>query len=497
MLNKKSRYSTTHIITREYASKIVQTAHLCNKSIFSEEEIKLSTPPFSHGGIRKWGEYNYGEQSWGYDTPLRMDFSNYQIGYIVPDGHSYSDPPEKKKVRRQIYWRIFNLGWSKEKFQDIDGRIQSSNHSYNRTERSHIERYGKKYSWIAYYELSGLREDQGKAERDFYENRTSSVDIDPTFILPPAKVKIINEPFISTENIHNKEWINKQVDYDFEKCLRFQDDSVKLCLNGLVAEINLELMRKMWFFIDALIIKNEDYERFTSLISNGQKKSYQGINASSNHYTFGMEMFVNPALSNENYDTIDFQIGVTQELISKDDIRNLMYSEQEITFEGNNMIIKRRKKKDRIVERPVLESFTYLNPIAKYSWESYHSKFNMDSAQNCLSKELFEALNLITKPQTFDLFDNEGQRVFVNFKEYNNYNDNQYFSFIAKDVLDNYLSKTNSRLIWYVRGENQIHFGEHEDGREFFEEHEVNPYHEFGKFIEYNSDQESNQKNAE
>lgn len=44
-----------------------------------------------------------------------------------------------------------------------------------------VDRYGKKYSWIAYFKLSGWLQDQGFLSRRQDEGRTWDVDIDPSF----------------------------------------------------------------------------------------------------------------------------------------------------------------------------------------------------------------------------------------------------------------------------------------------------------------------------
>ncbi len=66
-------------------------------------------------------------------------------------------PPgfDLKKIQRYILWRVFDLGWSVERFGEFD---RFSIHSSGR-EADKAERIGKKYQWIAYHEILALISD--------------------------------------------------------------------------------------------------------------------------------------------------------------------------------------------------------------------------------------------------------------------------------------------------------------------------------------------------
>ena len=48
-------YSTTHILARDYAKRTIDIALLYQADLLSLEEKEHITPPFTKGGIRKWG----------------------------------------------------------------------------------------------------------------------------------------------------------------------------------------------------------------------------------------------------------------------------------------------------------------------------------------------------------------------------------------------------------------------------------------------------------
>jgi hypothetical protein len=72
----------------------------------------------------------------------------------------------------------------------VDNRIREDNYCSSRSEQPNIERYGKKYSWIAYFEIAGLQSDKNLLDNDWERFRLSDADIDPTF---PIKQKVCCE----------------------------------------------------------------------------------------------------------------------------------------------------------------------------------------------------------------------------------------------------------------------------------------------------------------
>ena len=92
-------------------------------------------------------------------------------------------------IQRYVLWRVFDLGWTTERFGEFDQSVQSANR-----EASKPERIGKKYQWIAYHEILAYiadhyqyreryREDEGGQA---YEGpwQESLRDIDLSCLLP-------------------------------------------------------------------------------------------------------------------------------------------------------------------------------------------------------------------------------------------------------------------------------------------------------------------------
>lgn len=95
-----------------------------------------------------------------------MDFENYTPGSLVQNRRNYDYEYEDfQKVRAQVLWRIEQLGWSSELFKDVDTSIANERHwTRSGNGRTKTDIYGKKYSWIAYFEMEGFLHDQGLLE---------------------------------------------------------------------------------------------------------------------------------------------------------------------------------------------------------------------------------------------------------------------------------------------------------------------------------------------
>jgi hypothetical protein len=162
----------------------------------------------------KKGEYREG------NSPLGMDFENYTIGRLVPKRRNYDyEHEEYKRGVGEIIWRIYQLGYSLEAFGEIDKEIAGWRYR-GRTERPVIERYGKKYARIAYFEQYGLRKDAGLLETEWYEmeQRPTDIDIDPSFHEAPRKIRLI-EDFLGERSADIGTWVQQGPTPAFQRYL--------------------------------------------------------------------------------------------------------------------------------------------------------------------------------------------------------------------------------------------------------------------------------------
>jgi len=95
-------------------------------------------------------------------------------------------------------------------------------------------------------------------------------------------------------------------------------------------------------------------------------------------------------------------------------------------------------------------------PGCDFEWERYHSVTNDSGHAVILTKEIADDLNLINRAQEFDLFTKEGTRATLNISDHSgDFYNQQSFFFLREDLLQLYLKKNDSTLIWIIWGERQ------------------------------------------
>ena len=486
MFSEGAPFGTTHSLMREYATRIIEITSLHHSDLFSSAELQRSKPPFTDGGLRNWGESKTSkEEHHGLDSPFHMDFENYTLGSLVPDRGNYDYEHEGyRKVHAQVLWRVEQLGWSSERFKNVDRSI--SNERYSQRiggDSKEIERYGKKYSWIAFFEISGLLHDQGMLEN--CSERTSSVDIDPSFPERVSKDHLIKTDFLGDPEMDMKEWISSGPLPDVDPYLRLgkvqQLEGPWIMLDGFAAQQDEMRGRRSFCFIRSFLIANRDADSFLNHLS------LQDLGGSSLPekpqviYTFAGEIpwcdiFPKNGLSEFSFVTKEEtemvqrsrkelyldgeKLGLTQidlklrqifgdatgkneeqQLISDEDLERI--EEREVSVEVEE--VKREYAK-----------FNALIPICEFGWEGYQTAASDAGHATTLAKEITSDLELIGQTQTFDLFTKDGVKATCNVSDQSNdFNNHQRMFFIRENLLKTYLEKNNLVLIWAIWGERE------------------------------------------
>ena len=484
MFAEAAPFSTTHSLMREYATKIIEIATLHNPSLFSPKEIKRSKPPFTYGGLLDWGESEPSkEEHRGLDSPFYMDFENYTIGSLVPGRGNYDFKHEGyRKVRAQLLWRVEQLGWSSELFGDIDNTIARGQH-LSRTGRDKFktDRYGKKYSWIAFHEMSGLLHDHGVLKN--WQERTSSVDIDPSFPERVAKGHLIRADFLGDPEMDMKEWIaNGPLPY-VDPYLRLgevlQVEGPWVALDGFAVQQDEARGRKSFCFIRSFLISNRDVASFLDYLSHQDLGGRWLPEKPSVIYTFAGEIpwctvFPNNGLCEILFVTKEETIKVkkTQPAFYLDgkklDWTPIDIFRRRVLGDDLGKIEQQKKVSDEDLKRievrevPIeveevkkeYAKFNGLIPVCDFGWEGYQTMASDAGRATTLAKELASYLKLIGQPQTFDLFTKDGVRATFNVSDQkSDFNNNQSMFFIREDLLKIYIKKNNLALIWAIWGE--------------------------------------------
>lgn len=277
MFKPDAPYSTTHILARDYARRTIDIALIHHPDLLTKDERERIAPPFTDGGIREWGrrEKRNTDESQKGPAPLQMDFENYTLGSLVKGRGNYNfEHDEYKRVRANILWRIYDLGFSSDTFGEIDDWLIGENYrKYGRSaDGRKTDRYGKKYSWIAFYEFVGFRQDKGLLP-DYYENgRISGVDIDQSFPIEERKHNLITKDFLGDREISVEEWIAKTNPPDLTPYLKINDlckqQGTWVLLQGNLSQAHKKDSRDPFASLQGLIVKPEETEKIVETFMN-------------------------------------------------------------------------------------------------------------------------------------------------------------------------------------------------------------------------------------
>ncbi len=480
MFKPDASHATTHILTRDYARRTIDIALIHQPDLLTADERARITQPFTDGGIREWGESeerDKGAHEKG-PAPLQLDFANYTLGCLVKDRGNYDfRHAEYKRVRANIFWRIYDLGYSLNSFGTIDKWIHQENERYGRSaDGRKTDRYGKKYSWIAFYELAGFRQDNGLL-RDYYsEERTLGVDIDPSFPDKQREYNLVTEDFLGDREVSAEEWIAKTSPPDLTQYLKVDhlcgEQGPWVLLKGYMSQKDDQANRDMFAFLHGLIVKSEDVEEIVEILKKQEKIDRSSLPfCPGDYYTYAGEVpwcDTYPENSSEdvsfNVETvsapedqqvilrngepvsdeelIEFLRGIT-DLIEKEDWEAIGTQLNEQGFEFSIGI-----------EEARYGTFKVLVPVRENNWKDHRSAINSNRSVAIPSRQIAEALDLCGQPQSFDLFEKEsGKRASITFRYGEGWGEMQRFTYLRQDLLERYLAETGSELIWIIWGE--------------------------------------------
>jgi hypothetical protein len=171
---------TSHELLRTYVRSTFEFAGALHWDAvppgIKADDLTFAVPP--PAGVMAEDDPNAAECS----RTFGMDFENYVLGSTIEGRSNYDfDHPEFRRARGEVMARVWSLGWRADLLGGVDRAIAEARDRLSGS-RANVERYGKKYGWIAYYEHVGRLADAGQcAERWVGGGRNVSPDIDPTF----------------------------------------------------------------------------------------------------------------------------------------------------------------------------------------------------------------------------------------------------------------------------------------------------------------------------
>ncbi len=489
MFKENAHYATTHILSRDYALGIIKIALNFAPNVLTPDQKLRISEPFVDGGIRRWGESdekgkeNYREGS----MPVHMDFENYTLGRLVPERGNYDfDNPDYRKLHANFFWRLYDLGYSHNAFAQIDREIHWGNWAVERSAGAgKVDRYGKKYSWIAFFELAGYRKDNNLLpERRMDFGRIPDVDIDPSFPRTPA-VKVVETDYLGDRSIPVGKWIVDSQEIDFSAYLECEllagENGDWVLLDGFVNQEDLAAKRARFIFSRGLLIKKDETQQITRYLT---RCDPHGIipDIPADYYTFAGEIPLSKEFQFNGFSEISFlgkKIKKKQavkkvarlpdgSLISETELLPILlkdFAKTEVTTETkieDHLAALQIEMIDEILVEEEVEvqervNYQVLVPVRSYRWEGNHSTVNKVDATDVPSKELAVFLDLRSRPQTFNLYEKDGKLASLSFSYSDNSSGNrQNLTYLRKDLLTKYLNEYNYDLVWIIWGEREF-----------------------------------------
>ena len=494
MFKPNAPHATTHILARDYAKRTIDIALIHQPDLLTDDEKLRIKPPFIDGGICEWSESedrNKGEFKKG-PAPLQMDFENYTLGSLVKSRAPYNNElPEYKRVVANIRWRIYDLGFSLENFGEIDGLLLTENYrKYSRSgDGRKTDRYGKKYSWIAYFELAGFRQDQGLLPEYYDHGRCIEADIDPSFPDEHQEYNLVTKDFLGDREVSIEQWVLKTPHPDLTPYLNVdqlcEEQGPWVLLHGHLGQEDKQVSRKMSAWLQGIIVKSEDVVEILEILNRQELIDGNTVPYIPDDYkTYAGEIPWNDTYPTNNWQ--EFSILVKKYTIPKkqfellrdgepisliddfelwDTTRRLIENDDENSL--NDLLHQRNLEitiKTIDEEKFEHKDFEVLVPVRYNCWEESNSAANPRRSIAVPTREISDCLKLYKKPQGFDFFEKDSnKRASISFEYGDIWSNSQSFTYLRKDLLDSFLAEIDGELIWVIWG-NKFLVTENYDG---------------------------------
>jgi hypothetical protein len=476
---------TTHLLAREYARRILQLGVLHKPKLFSATEKRHIKPPYKFNGIREWKTAETYQGEYAPESPFGMDFVNYTLGRLVPNRSNYDfSNPEYLDVRAKMLWRVHDLGWSFERFGAIDNQIRNSRSYFGRRDDSNkVDRYGKKYSLIAYHEMHGLLEDLGVLEAGYNDGRPSEVDLDPSFPAAVPEGELIKIDLLAGSFASTKDWIAHGATPNLRPYLRQQTvrDAAGpwITLDGFVTQEDKRRGRRMFAFIRSFIVPVANSRRLAKALS---KQSMHGRwlpEKPSIRDTFAGELPWCTTFPRNGNTTLQFVLREWKEKIRRKQDVFVVDGQEVSVVEFYTSILgaldrlkstapdaagsprmprigKKRKFFESEEVRRETSDFNVLIPVCDFSWER-NTIDDVSVHSPTLAKEIGNTLKLVGIPQSVDLETQAGVAVTCAVEhQRRSFQNSQHLFFMREELLRNYLRERRQDLVWVIWGERQI-----------------------------------------
>ncbi|MGZ0211253.1 MAG: hypothetical protein ACKVI4_02120 [Actinomycetales bacterium] len=424
-------HSTWHTLTRSYAEGIVQVLGMLNSRLVHPKDLASLTraPGADESPFRPIAMIADAEVVDGEST-IHMDFGNYTMGRLVDERGNYDmDNLEYVGVRRQIADRIGRLGYREADFQHIDQII--ARYSESRRDGNRSDRYGKKYAWIAYFEMYGLRSRSGRLkEFPRHEPRSADADIDPSFPVEPPDWRPPLPDVFASSPVDRVQWLSAGQTPNYA---------------SVISLGRVDGHSGGWVLLDAVFHEGADDGRETQAwvtTAFVPKRSIGSLRAE----------FATPApehrdLPEPGNDFYTFLGEVPWSERFGSDIRRA---------DGKPLVLNERIL-DHYADGKWREGYPAESTSRIWAWEGHHSPLNDLGNVYFPSPSFADFHSLRGVSGSADLIDRNG-RVASIFRRHPGPGFGSAYFYVRKDLIESYLDSRLLTLVTMIRGERTLHY---------------------------------------
>lgn len=468
MFAPRARHATHHALMRDYALGIIQLAQNGNCLKLPKTASENLAPPFANTTSLFTSDGTPDpaiKEAIGH--AIQMDFGNYTMGRLIPHRANYDDSgPDYIEVRSKIERRMFDLGYQAKPFETADREIGRT--SWNATDQKKVDRYGKKYSWIAYFEMWGERDATRKLPDWRLGERTSDCGIDPSFPKrTPDWTPPIPDLFGNSES-EIEAWVQGGFTPKWSQMLVVPEINGHtgewVLVEGFVQGTDESRDREIFAFLRGMFVARKNIEsleaKFLSADYPGNDKIPAGA---TEHYLYAGEAgrrqnyMRSLCQSNGKYrrQVVGSFYEYLREAPGEETAPDAEKTEPFTTTENSNgtftlsFEIPGLPPKMRRVPGIRVEL-----PHVHFGWESHQSTHNEFSGFDLPAPSLIQRLGLKSKNREVDFYDTTGQPGTLYREAGSSWEGDSYrLLYIRADLLRRYLQETRQVLVWCNWGE--------------------------------------------
>lgn len=432
-----------YIIIDSY-KHIIDFAIYCKKIELSEEQkLNLSNYKFNYDSWFELETKDYEvvkvASNWhahNKPDPLRGDFVHYTIPRLVENDINRVD------LTANIYKEILNLGYNK-----IPNNLRGTDF-YKGIEQYYfdkgkVDRLGKKYSWIAYFNYAGYLLNKGELDIwseeavSRYYVRLGDVDFEISY----DKDSIINRKIIDFDFLSNtleKDWTLK-TNYDILDNI-WQKDTHTLLSSFIDSRGDENYKVRSWLQVKSYFV---DKDELINHIDDIQRRNFDWgqdfyDSGSLSKVYFG-ELYWSDSIPNLNKEKVSLPLDVckkVKKIVQHQDVLRGHFNKEDIG-------------KEIIQEEPEYINLTIQQTLIDYLWES-NSKIRKTLSKEIPSPNLARKLDLKVKSDTTEILDSDLVKCYEQYSYEEDFK-SQKFNYFKTELLERYLKQTNQLLIYQVK----------------------------------------------